>query len=229
MLTEEQIQSLFTFCENRKVQYYDVQVELVDHLSNAIEDEMKSNPKITFEGGLEKVYRSFGNKGFKPLVVEKQKMVKKKNWKLFWNIFRSKLRWPKILLFFILIVGMVTLFPNDAKIMKIIISILLLSGLIVPFYELYLKVIVAKTGYKFIVVNFSPFITSVAYMLLVPGILKIFTHKTLFSLMPMNLLIPIISIFLSLYIVGIIAMCQTISSVKTLLYQTYPKQFLIVQ
>ncbi|MEO9147637.1 MAG: hypothetical protein ABI237_18975 [Ginsengibacter sp.] len=228
MLTNGQIQSLFTFCENRKVQYYDVQVELVDHLSNAIEDEMKSNPKITFEEGLEKVYQSFGNKGFKPLVIEKQKMVKKKNWKLFWNIFKSKLRWPKILLFFALIAGMVTLFSIDVKLMKMIISVLLLSGLIVPFYELYLKVIVAKTGYKFIVVNFSPFISSVAYMLLVPGFLKIFTHKALFSLMPMNLFIPVISIFLSLYIVGIIAMCQTISSVKGLLYKMYPKHFFIV-
>lgn len=229
MLSDKQIQFLFTFCENRKVQYYDVQTELVDHLSNAIEDEMKENPKITFEEGLEKVYRSFGNKGFKPLVIEKQKMVKKKNWRLFLNIFRSKLRWPKVLLFFILIAGMVTLFSIDVKLMKMIISILLLLGLIVPFYELYLKVIVAKTGYEFIAVNFSPFISSVAYILLLPAFLKIFTGKNPFSLMPMNLFIPGISIFLSFYVVGIIAMCQTISSVKALLYKTYPKQFLIVQ
>lgn len=55
MLTNEQIQSLFTFCEKHFVKYYDVQVELVDHLANAVELEMQTNPKYSFERALEKV------------------------------------------------------------------------------------------------------------------------------------------------------------------------------
>jgi hypothetical protein len=206
-----------------------VQVELVDHLANAVEEEMTNNPKGTFEEVLDRVYRSFGNKGFKPLVIEKQKMVKKINSKLFWNIFRSKVRWPNISLFFVLIAGLVTLFCIDMKMMKVIISISLLSGLIVPFYEFYLKIIVAKTGYEFLIVNFFPFISWVAYILLLPGFLKLFTNKSVFSFIHRNFFIAGISIFLSLYVVGIIAVCQTMYSVKVLLYKTYPKQFSIVK
>lgn len=36
-LTEEQIADLFLFCEENGVRYYEVQIELVDHLASAIE------------------------------------------------------------------------------------------------------------------------------------------------------------------------------------------------
>ena len=40
MLTDEQIAALFAFCEKHLVRHYDLQVELVDHLANAIETKM---------------------------------------------------------------------------------------------------------------------------------------------------------------------------------------------
>ncbi|MFA9390600.1 MAG: hypothetical protein ACERKD_12380 [Prolixibacteraceae bacterium] len=36
-ITELQIQDLFTFCEENGVSHYELQIELVDHLANAIE------------------------------------------------------------------------------------------------------------------------------------------------------------------------------------------------
>jgi hypothetical protein len=59
MLSQEQLQELFSFCEKHFVQYYDVQVELVDHLANAIEAEMAANPKRSFRAGTGKSVRRF--------------------------------------------------------------------------------------------------------------------------------------------------------------------------
>ncbi|MEO7120213.1 MAG: hypothetical protein ABIY62_03915, partial [Ginsengibacter sp.] len=94
MLTSEQIEYLFTFCRKHSVYYYDVQVELVDHLANAVEEEMTNDPKISFEKALDKVHRSFGYSGFAPLVAEKQKYAAKQSRKLFWKSFRRQFGWP---------------------------------------------------------------------------------------------------------------------------------------
>ncbi len=86
MLNDKQISYLFTFCQRHFVQYYDVQVELVDHLANAVEEEIENDPKLSFEKTVNKVHRSFGVMGFAPLVAEKQKLAKKQSKKLFFEI-----------------------------------------------------------------------------------------------------------------------------------------------
>jgi hypothetical protein len=50
------------------VPYYDLQVELADHLANAIEEQMSSNRNLSFQKALENVHQSFGISGFAPLV-----------------------------------------------------------------------------------------------------------------------------------------------------------------
>ena len=48
MITEAQYESLFAFCRKHYVQYYDVQVELVDHLAAAIEEKIANLKKDGF-------------------------------------------------------------------------------------------------------------------------------------------------------------------------------------
>ena len=48
MLNKKEIESLFTFCKKHFVYYYDVQVDLVDHLANAVEAELLVDPKNYF-------------------------------------------------------------------------------------------------------------------------------------------------------------------------------------
>ena len=59
-LTQEQIEQLFVFTKKHLVEHYDVQVELVDHLANAIEAEWEINPNISFTEALQKEYKNFG-------------------------------------------------------------------------------------------------------------------------------------------------------------------------
>jgi hypothetical protein len=96
MITEAQYESLYTFCRRHYVQYYDVQVELVDHLSEAIEEKMKVNPKLSFEQALDTVYAGFGIKGFADIVATREKMVSKQCRKQKWKLFFSYFTVPKV-------------------------------------------------------------------------------------------------------------------------------------
>ncbi|PJE45501.1 MAG: hypothetical protein CUR34_14310 [Sediminibacterium sp.] len=96
MITDTQYESLFAFCRKHYVHYYDVQVELVDHLSTAIEDKMTANPKLSFEQALDSVYADFGIKGFADIVATRIEMVSKKSRKQKWKLFFSYFTAPKI-------------------------------------------------------------------------------------------------------------------------------------
>jgi len=48
-LTDEEINKLFELCEFHNVHYYDVQIELVDHLASSIEALWETNPQLPFE------------------------------------------------------------------------------------------------------------------------------------------------------------------------------------
>ncbi len=71
-ITEQEINQIFDFTKKHYVEFYDVQVELVDHLANAIEDQWKENPNIMFEGALQTEFKKFGIFGFTGLVEQKQ-------------------------------------------------------------------------------------------------------------------------------------------------------------
>jgi len=96
MITEEQYESLFAFCRKHYVQYYDVQIELADHLSSAIEQSIKENPKLSFEQARDKIYAGFGIKGFSDIVASREKMMGKKCSQQKWKIFLSYFTIPKI-------------------------------------------------------------------------------------------------------------------------------------
>jgi len=96
MITEEQYESLFAFCRKHYVQYYDVQVELADHLFSAIEVCIKENPKLSFEQARDKIYSGFGIKGFSDIVASREKMMGKKCSQQKWKMFLSYFTIPKI-------------------------------------------------------------------------------------------------------------------------------------
>ena len=45
-LTENQIEELYVFTRKHYVIHYDLQTELVDHLSNGVEEQWQANPKL---------------------------------------------------------------------------------------------------------------------------------------------------------------------------------------
>jgi len=97
-LTKSQIDKLYTFTKKHYVPYYDLQTELVDHLSNGIEVQWQENKKLSFEDALQLEFKKFGVFGFADLVTERQKAMNKKYSKLVFKILKEYFTFPKILL-----------------------------------------------------------------------------------------------------------------------------------
>ncbi len=95
-LTNDQVDYLFKFCKKHYVHHYDLQVELVDHLANAIEEKMTANKQLSFEAALDNVYASFGISGFAAIVAARTATLKKQSRKMHWELFLSYFTWPKI-------------------------------------------------------------------------------------------------------------------------------------
>jgi hypothetical protein len=226
MLSSDQIESLFAFCRQHFVYYYDVQVELVDHLANAIEAEMLNDPKISFEKALKKIHESFGLFGFAPLVAEKEKMALRQSRKIFWTIFKEQFTWPKILTFFLLMLGMFTIFSKEPFLIKWTAPALIIIGW--PFYLsgiIRFQRLIKKTGKKFLMENIS-WVTS---FILIPSYFANFPNSFKSEIIPDYSasvgLILFYSTLLSVYIILIVAISQTLSLVTNSLHKTYPEVF----
>ena len=105
-LSVEQIDRLYCFTREHFVEHYDLQTELVDHLSNAIEQEWKENPKLSFEEALQKEFKKFGVFGFMDVVEQRQAALNKKYNRLIWKHFKGFFSIPKILITISLVFGL---------------------------------------------------------------------------------------------------------------------------
>jgi hypothetical protein len=95
MLTKEHIDHLFAFCNKHYVQHYDLQIELVDHLANAVEEKMAIDSQLSFEEALNKVYTGFGIRGFADIVKARTHAANSLCRKLRRKIFFSYFTLPK--------------------------------------------------------------------------------------------------------------------------------------
>lgn len=113
-LTDLEIESLFKFTQKKFVHYYDLQVELVDHLASSIEDEIDENPTLSFEQALQKVYKRFGIFGFAKVVQEREEALRKNNNRIWWRAVKEFFTIPKValtaaLFFSVLLIGQMLL------------------------------------------------------------------------------------------------------------------------
>lgn len=97
-VNQEQIDRLYRFTREHFVEYYDLQTELVDHLSNAIEAQWQEYPEIGFEEALQKEFKKFGVFGFSDVVEQRQSVLSKKYNLLVWKHFKEFFTIPKILI-----------------------------------------------------------------------------------------------------------------------------------
>ena len=95
-LSAAQIEQLFAFTEKKYVRYYDLQVEIVDHLATSIEEILSNNSKLTFNEALKLVYSEFGIFGFAKIVQQKEEQVIRSGKKLVQKEMRNYFRWPQL-------------------------------------------------------------------------------------------------------------------------------------
>lgn len=97
-LTPEEIDDLFAFCKEQDVPYYDVQIELVDHLATAIEQKWIDKPNLPYEEVLWVVFDQFGVSGFQRIRKAKEKELRKKYNKVLWKNIGEYYKLPKIIM-----------------------------------------------------------------------------------------------------------------------------------
>lgn len=105
-LTPAQIDELYAFVKRKGVDYYDLQIELVDHLASEIEQKIEDYPALTFEKALESVYAGFGIFGFTEVIEKAHFAVARRSTKLWWSYFKQFWKLPR-LLFTIALIGFV--------------------------------------------------------------------------------------------------------------------------
>lgn len=97
-VTSHQIERLFQFTDQHFVDYYDVQLELVDHLANAIEEQWQENPEKDFETALQEEFKKFGVFGFLEVVEARQVAMQKRYHQLMWKEAKEFLKLPKVVI-----------------------------------------------------------------------------------------------------------------------------------
>ena len=106
-LTKQEIQFIDHYLIKNEVKYWDVRLELLDHIVSAVETKI-SNDGISFNEALLEVHRGFGNQfvefgvskdkifekglyqsniGFKKFIKQKQKEIGRKHRKTYWKTF----------------------------------------------------------------------------------------------------------------------------------------------
>ena len=102
-LTDQQIEELFVFTKQHYVEWYDVQVELVDHLANDIEAIWQEEPKLSFEKARDKSFKKFGICGFMDVVNEQTNALSKQYSKQIITCAKTYFKFPRIALTALLI------------------------------------------------------------------------------------------------------------------------------
>ncbi|MEC4113541.1 hypothetical protein [Myroides pelagicus] len=97
-LSTDQIQALHAFVKKHYVEYYDVEIELVDHLANDIENQWIEDETLSFDTALERAFKKFGIFGFSDLVSIKEQNLQNHYFKLVGKEIYHFFHWPKIML-----------------------------------------------------------------------------------------------------------------------------------
>jgi hypothetical protein len=120
-LTQKEIDKLFELCEFHNVHYYDVQIELVDHLASSIEALWETNSQLSFEEAAFQVGEQFniepciyssgnsilplmfgkkfsGENGFEIITESKEKELRRKYDRLQLKYIAEFFKLPKIIL-----------------------------------------------------------------------------------------------------------------------------------
>ena len=96
-LTTEQIEYVSNYIKSFDIKYYELQVELTDHMVTSMEEIWEKDPGLTFH--LVKQYASskfVGDSSFKSIEKERKRILQKEYRKAEWKMITEYLKFPKI-------------------------------------------------------------------------------------------------------------------------------------
>lgn len=99
-LSAQEIQQIHDFVKVNLTQgdYYDIQVELVDHFASAIEEKREDNPGLHIDTAIQEVWQTFAPYNFNQIFEEKYKAIIKDTTRQWFRGLLSWFKFPKIFL-----------------------------------------------------------------------------------------------------------------------------------
>ena len=114
-LIKEQINLLHKHVADRGVEYFDVQVELVDHLASRIEEELDQYPETFTNEVFKRTLKTFKKRDLKQVVKEKEKQVGRLYRRYWKESFKDFFMGSKIF-FTMVLIGVIYIFLRKAPI-----------------------------------------------------------------------------------------------------------------
>lgn len=118
-LTENQTTYIENYIKRFDIKYYEVYMEILDHMILSVENILEKDKEISFEDAVVKAkVEGFGKKGFKGMMEEKQKLAQKQASKYNFKRIKEYFTFPKIVLtisIFVVYYWFLSFFENPAK------------------------------------------------------------------------------------------------------------------
>lgn len=226
MLSDQQILQLYQFCESKHVHYYDVQVELVDHLTNAIELRMQQDPSLSFEKALQLTYQDFGIFGFSKIVSAKELAVMERQRHFFYSTVKAHFKWPKLILLLLLVLGFesVVRFFGLAGTYTIMISVFFSSVVVIFYVSTRLSSIRRQLNKKLVIATFMYKSSWIHF----PLYLQVFSNKFIqdsawITISSSEIYRLLFAFFFAVYVILILAHIQTFRSVAHSIKDEFPE------
>ncbi len=177
-LSRTQLQQIHKFVRKNLTQgdFYDIQVELIDHFACVIEEKLEESPDLNIDVAIEEVYASFAPYYFNRIFQERTRTIMKESTR---NWFRGFLRWFLFPRIFITVGIFLSLWFLCCQIPFTYIAISL-SALFFIIAVYYRKKWNYKSFLKFAQVVYTPF-TSVFFGLILINLGGIFLPVILFN------------------------------------------------
>lgn len=95
-LTNQQIEYISDYIESKDIKWYELQVELTDHMVSSMEEFWAKDPDLTFHQVKHYAEDKFGRNNFKAIEKERTQILKKEYRSAQWKMIVDYLKLPKI-------------------------------------------------------------------------------------------------------------------------------------
>lgn len=139
-LTTQQIEYVENYIISKDIKWYELQIELTDHMVTSMEEFWRKDPELTFHQVKQYAEDTFGRKGFKAIEEERTQILKREFRKTQWKMITAYLKFPKIFACLLaLIISYKLSFYFDKPVKFISALFVFLLALYIPFMYSYFK------------------------------------------------------------------------------------------
>ena len=162
-LSTEQIAYIEKYISRFDIQFYEIYMEILDHMILSVEDILQNDKTISFEEAVVKAkVEGFGKMGFRGMMDEKVKVAHKMNTKENLKMIKAYFTFPKIVLTLFVFVGyylFLLLFKNPDKVNLLVILAVGLGGIFQITFSWHYRKINARDVLKTQVLNSTYFLS----------------------------------------------------------------------